>query len=96
MHEINERFKEVTDGLWSIKRYSSKIDFKDLVDFYMEYQSHENLVIDAINAQVIQYDGLDMPFSDEDISYMIDVFVTFNGYNYNRLIIEVLFVLNNA
>ena len=96
MHEINERFKEVTDELWSIKRYTSKIDFKDLISFYREYQSHENLVIDTINAQVIQYDGLDMPFSDEDISCMIDAFVEFNKYNYSRLIIEVLFVLNNA
>jgi len=53
----------VTDTLWSIKRYDSQIDFKDLLDFYKEYQFNRNLVIDAVNAQVIQYDGLNMPFS---------------------------------
>lgn len=36
-----------------------------------------------------------MPFSEEDISYMIEAFVTFNQYNYDRLIAETLFVLNN-
>lgn len=77
-------------GQW----YNSPIDFKDLVDFYKEYKFCANMVVDAINAQVIQYDGFDMPFSEENISYMIEAFITFNHYNYDRLIAEMLFVLN--
>jgi len=87
-------FKEVTEELWSIKRYESIIELIDLVDFYKEYQFHKNLIIDAINALVIQYDGSEMPFSEEDISFMIEAFVTFNKNNYDRLVIETLFVLN--
>jgi hypothetical protein len=96
MHKINDLFEKVIDELWDIKRYNSKIDLKELVDFYKEYKFHANLAIDAINAQVIQYDGLDMPFSEEDISYMIEAFITFNKYDYDRLLIETLFVLNNT
>lgn len=96
MHEINKLFEEVKNGLFNIKRYNSPICFKDLIDFYKEYKFCANLVIDAINAQVIQYDGSDMPFSEEDISYMIEAFITFNQYNYDRLIAETLFVLNNS
>jgi len=96
MHEINEQFKAITDMLWSIKRYDTKIDLKDLLDFYREYQFHRNLVVDAINAQIIQYDGLNMPFSEEEVAYMVDVFTMCNKYDYDRLICEALFVLNNA
>ena len=94
MHKINELLKEATDMLWSIKRRESTIEFKDLIDFYKEYQFNNNLTVDAINAMVIQYDGYDMPFSEEDISFMIDAFIAFNKYGFNRLIIETLFVLN--
>lgn len=93
MHKINKLFDEVKNELWNIKRYNSPIDLKELADFYKEYKSCSNLVVDTINAQVVQYDGFNMPFSEEDISYMIDVFITFNQYNYDRLIAKTLFVL---
>jgi hypothetical protein len=96
MHKINELFKEVVDELWNIKRYDSEIEFKELVDFWKEYQFHMNLVNDAINAQIIAYDGSEMPFSEEDISYMIAAFTRFNKHNYNRLLVETLFKLDNA
>jgi len=96
MHEINRQLKAITDMLWSIKRYDLEIDMKDLLDFYKEYQFHKNLVIDAINAQIIQHDGLHMPFSEEEIAHMIDVFTVCNNYDYDRLICEALFVLNDT
>jgi len=96
MHEINNQFKAITDILSSIKQYDLEIDLKDLLDFYKEYQFHKNLVIDAINAQIIQYDGSAIPFSEEEIAYMIDVFIMYNNYDYDRLICESLFVLNDA
>ena len=95
MNKINKLFKKVTNELWKIKRYPSTVEFKNLIDFYKDYKSHENLVMDAINAHIIQYDGLDMPFSEEDVSYMIEIFVAVNNYNYERLLIEALFVMNN-
>lgn len=95
MHKIHKLFEEVKTELYNIKRYNSPIDFNDLADFYKEYKASENLVVDTINAQVIQYDGFNMPFSEKDISYMIEVFITFNQYNYDRLIVETLFVLNH-
>lgn len=96
MHEINRKFEEVKKELWSIKRHDAPIDFKDLVDFYKEYEACANFVLDTVNAQVIQYDGFDMPFSQEEISYMIQAFITFNQYHYNRLIVETLFVLDTS
>jgi len=66
MHEINTQLKAIMDMVWSIKRYDLEIGLKDLIDFYKEYQFQRNLVIDAINAQVIQYDGANMPFSEEE------------------------------
>jgi hypothetical protein len=95
MHRINELFREITDELWDIKHYASTIQFKDLIDFYKEYQFHKNLAIDAINAQIIQYDGKEMPFSEQDISYFIEACVLFNGYKFDRLLVEALFVLDN-
>lgn len=95
MHEINRLFDEVKNRLWNIKEYNELIDFKDLVDFYKEYEFCANLAVDALNAQVIQYDGFDMPFSEKDISYMIEAFITFNQYNYNRLMVDTLIVLNH-
>ena len=96
MHKLNRIFNELTAELWNIKRYKSQIDFKELVDFWKAYQSHINLTNDAINSQVIAYDGFNMPFSEEDIFYMIEAFTTWNKYNYDRLIAEALFVLDNA
>jgi len=96
MNKINKLFSEITEELRSIKNYCSEIDTKDLIDFYKEYQFHSNLVVDAINAQIIQYLGTDtsIPFSNKETSYMINAFVTFNKYNYDRLIVESLCVLN--
>ena len=96
MHKLNRLFNELTAELWNIKRYESQIDFKELVDFWKAYQSHINLVNDTINAQIIAHDGCSMPFSEEDISYMVEAFITCNKYNYDRLIAEALFVLDNA
>ena len=95
MHEINRLFDEVKNRLWNIKEYNESIDFKDLVDFYKEYEFCANLAVDALNAQVVQHAGFDMPFSEKDISYMIEAFTTFNQYNYNRLIADTLIVLNH-
>jgi len=91
MGKINEMFNEVTEELWSIKRWSSKIEIRDLIDFYKEYQSHMNLVDDAINAQIIQYENESkVPFHENDVLYMIEAFTTFNKFNYNRLIVDTL------
>ena len=96
MHKINRLFKKVVKELWAIKRCHSKIEFKELIDFYREYQFHVNLTVDVINEQVHRYTdvSIPIPFSEEDISYMIDVFIAFNKYNYNRLIIDSLCELN--
>ena len=96
MHKINRLLKEVVDELWRIKRHNSEIEFKELVDFWKEYQAHVNLANDAVNAQIIAHDGSEMPFSEEDVSYMIEAFTTFNKRNYDRLLVEALFVLDNA
>lgn len=37
MYNIKKMFEEVTTELWEIKRYQSSIAFKDLVDFYKQY-----------------------------------------------------------
>lgn len=95
MHQIRTLFKKVIDELWEIKRHNSEIDFKELVEFWKEFKSHINLVDDAINAQIIAYDGLEMPFSEDDIFYMIEAFTTFNQNDYNRLLAEALFVLDH-
>lgn len=94
MHKINELFKEVADELWAIKRYNSIIELEDLVNLYKEYQFYSNLVVDAINAQVIQYTDANIKLKEEDISFMIDAFETYNEYNYNRLVIDSLCELN--
>ena len=96
MHRINELFEEVTKELWAIKRLDSKIEFKDLIDFYKDYQFHENLLIDAINEQIHRYTDLrePIPFSNKEISHMIDTFIMFNENSYNRLIVDTLCSLN--
>ena len=96
MHKINTQLRAITDMVWSIKRCELEIGFKDLIDFYKEYQFHRNLVVDAINAQVIQHDGANMPFSEEEIAYFIDALTLYNKYDYDRLVCEALFALNDA
>ena len=98
MHKVNELFYKAIEELWAIKNYSSKIELKDLIDLYKEFQFNINLPIDVINAQIIQHYGsdIDLPFSDADITYMIETCITYNEYRYNRLLVESLCVLNCA
>ncbi len=95
MNKVNRLLNEIIDEIWAIKRYESEIELEKIVDFYKLYNESLNLVIDAINAQIIKYDGFEMPFSQKDISYLIENFIIFNKYNYNRLIAEILFILDN-
>jgi len=95
MHRISRLFKQVTEELWSIKRNETAIELRDLTDFYREYQFHCNLVTDAINAQMIRYVSLEIPFSEPDQDYLIEAFATYNRFEYDRLIAEILLILNN-
>ena len=95
MHKLNKLFNEVTDELWAIKRCKSEIEFSKLIDFYREYQFHANLVVDVINEQIYQYaESSGSHPNQEEIFYMIDAFITYNKYNYDRLIVDSLCLLN--
>lgn len=92
MHRLNQLFAELREELWRVKRYESPIGLGELADFCRDYAACENLVLDAVNAQVIQYDGQEMPFSDGEVDALIRALDT--GGRYDRLTAETLFVLD--
>lgn len=95
MHRINKLFQEVINELWAVKRCTTKIELVDLIDLYKEYQYFSNLVVDAINSQVIQYTDLNIKLKEDNVSAMIDAFEIYNKYNYNRLVIDSLCEVNS-